>query len=98
MAKTQEERYPHWHEEVSYQALHKRINNQRGTAKFCCFGCTGQKRYNWANLTDDLVNPWDYAAMCRRCHIRYDDARRSMLEDTVTSCRTGVVKLTQIGR
>ena len=79
---------------ASYQTLHKRLRKLRGTAKICCFGCTGQKSYDWASLTDDLTDIWDFAPMCRSCHRRYDGARQSMMEDTFALCRNGLVKLT----
>ena len=33
--------------------------------------------YDWANLTGDYPNPDGYERMCRSCHRRYDNARRT---------------------
>jgi hypothetical protein len=34
--------------------------------------------YDWANLTGNYDDIWDFAPMCRLCHSHYDYARRSM--------------------
>lgn len=64
--------------DASYAAKHTRVHKLRGKASACVWGCTDAKRYEWANLTGDYDDPYDYASMCISCHRRYDDARRSM--------------------
>jgi hypothetical protein len=70
----------HWNwvgDAAGYQAQHQRLWKARGRADHCAWGCESSL-YDWANLTGDYGDPWDYASMCRSCHVRYDDARRSM--------------------
>ena len=59
-------------------AKHYRVRTVRGRPSSCVWGCEGAWRYEWANLTGDYDDVWDYAPMCVRCHRRYDMARRTM--------------------
>jgi hypothetical protein len=71
--------HPNWRgTEATVTAKHFRIVTMRGKAASCVWGCPSATRYEWANLTGDYDDIWDYAAMCRSCHRRYDNARRSM--------------------
>jgi hypothetical protein len=63
--------------EATLKAKHYRIVATRGKAASCVWGCASP-RYEWANLTGDYDDVWDYAGMCVSCHRRYDNARRSM--------------------
>lgn len=65
-------------EAASYDAKHLRLKVIRGNASTCVWGCEDASAYDWANLTGDYDDPYDYISMCRPCHRRYDDARRSM--------------------
>jgi hypothetical protein len=64
--------------EATVEAKHFRIITVRGKPASCVWGCISPTRYEWANLTGDYDDVWDYAAMCVSCHRRYDNARRSM--------------------
>jgi len=71
--------HPNWGgTNVTIEAKHQRIRTVRGKPDSCIWGCTDVQIYEWANLTGDYDDIWDYAAMCRSCHRRYDNARRSM--------------------
>ena len=65
---------------AGYQAKHLRIQTLRGRPKKCevCGTDNPKKMYDWANLTGNYDNPKDYARMCRSCHIKYDNARRTI--------------------
>ena len=72
------EAHPAWKgTDAGYIAKHMRVHRSRGSAAGCVWGCTAA-RYEWANLTDDYDDIWDYASMCKLCHERYDQARASM--------------------
>lgn len=62
---------------TNYDTMHRRVESRRGRARthLCYCGSTAR---DWANLTGSYEDTDDYAAMCRPCHRRYDDARRSM--------------------
>jgi hypothetical protein len=73
------DRHPNWRgAEASVEAKHFRVITARGKPASCIWGCADAKRYEWANLTGDYDDIWDYAAMCAKCHRKYDNARRSM--------------------
>lgn len=58
---------------------HQRLYKVRGKADHCVFGHIAD-RYHWANLTDDYMDPYDYAPMCISCHRRYDHQIRIMTQ------------------
>ena len=62
---------------AKYSALHKRLYKILGKADHCrdCGDNGGEIVYNWANLTGKLDDPKDYAPMCRRCHMLYDNKK-----------------------
>jgi len=62
-------------ESASYKAKHHRVQRLRGRADSCVWGCKDDFRYEWANLTGNYDDPYDFAAMCVLCHRRYDRAR-----------------------
>lgn len=65
---------PRWKgSEAGYQAKHLRVYRLRGRPTQCSVcGTTTAKAFDWANLTGNLDDVMDYAAMCRSCHRRYD--------------------------
>jgi len=73
---------------AKYSACHARVYRARGAAVSCVWGCESNK-YEWANLTGDLTNPDDYAAMCHSCHSRFD-AGRASIEPNARPSRTPV--------
>jgi hypothetical protein len=64
---------------AGYQALHLRVATVRGKPSKCKFcGRTDDAvRYEWANLTGNFADPYDYDRLCVPCHRRFDAARRS---------------------
>jgi hypothetical protein len=73
--------HPKWTgDAVSYNAAHKRVRRLRGSAASCIWGCIAEQ-YEWASLTGDLDNPFDYAGMCKPCHSRFDSAVTMMFRD-----------------
>lgn len=65
--------------EPGYRALHDRVRRLRGTPSRCeqCATADPSKRYEWANLTGNYADPWDYERMCKPCHARFDTHRRN---------------------
>lgn len=60
--------------EARYQALHIRVQKQRGKPR-CCEVCgtkSSRKHYDWANMTGRYDDPSDYRRMCRSCHHTHD--------------------------
>lgn len=59
---------------ASYSAMHKRIYRARGKADHCIResmgGCAG--RFEWANISGDYNDIWDYMQLCRAHHDEYD--------------------------
>lgn len=64
---------------ASYTTSHARVKYVRGPAKdHGCCRCglkDKSKWYDWANLTGNYPDPFDYAPMCRKCHRAFDKAR-----------------------
>jgi hypothetical protein len=54
--------------------MHSRVYRSRGKADYCVNGCIADI-YEWASLVDDPKDEWDFEAMCRSCHRKYDNAR-----------------------
>lgn len=65
--------------EAGYKALHLRVAAERGKPSKCreCGRSDSAVRYEWANLTGDYADIWDYARMCVPCHRLFDSVRRS---------------------
>lgn len=63
---------------AGYQALHLRVDAARGKPKRCdwCESADNNKRYEWANLTGNYIDIWDYVRLCLSCHRKYDAKRR----------------------
>ena len=66
---------------ASYSAFHSRVYRVRGKAnKYPCSICGTTKKEKpreWANLTGNYHDIYDYTAMCRSYHREYDKKRRS---------------------
>ena len=62
-------------------ARHDRVRYDRGQAKdFDCEDCGGKAR-DWAQIAgSDGLSSSDYRALCRRCHILYDNPGMTMSE------------------
>ncbi len=57
---------------TEYFASHVRVRNIKGKPTECEVCHATEGRFYWANLTGDIPNPNDYAAMCASCHSTYD--------------------------
>ncbi len=65
-------------ESITYKGAHIRVNRMRGRAKQCedCKTTDPRKSYDWANLTGEFHDIWDYKRLCRNCHRKFDRRRR----------------------
>ncbi|MCE5291570.1 MAG: hypothetical protein LLG14_20350 [Nocardiaceae bacterium] len=64
---------------AGYQALHLRVEAERGKPS-CCVTCGTDDpdiRYEWANLTGNYADTSDFERMCVACHRVFDAARRA---------------------
>ncbi|MCX4831192.1 hypothetical protein OG746_20870 [Streptomyces sp. NBC_01016] len=73
---------------TGYKAMHKTLNSLRLPARYSACHWCGLSANDWAYQWDDAEeldsehgpysqNTTSYRAMCRRCHLRFDDAHRS---------------------
>ena len=62
---------------AGYQALHLRVEAARGKPMRCEW-CNdeGGLRYEWANLTGNYTDVFDFVRLCLSCHRTYDAKRR----------------------
>ena len=69
--------------DASYSAMHKRVYKILGKADHCeeCKRSDDGTVYNWANLTGKLDDPKDYASLCRKCHMAFDDPNKNRRKD-----------------
>lgn len=73
MIKISGENHPNWKGDgAGYKAFHLRVNLIRGKAKICK-KCGSERFCEWANLTGDYSNVFDYDSLCRKCHHKLDD-------------------------
>lgn len=64
-------------DQAGYQALHLRVDAARGKPMRCDWcDSDDNKRYEWANLTGNYVDVFDYVRLCISCHRTYDAKRR----------------------
>ena len=73
------ERSCHWKgDSAGYTALHYRLRNIRGSPQKCeiCGRTEDGLYHEWANLTGNYADIYDYKRMCRSCHRRFDLARK----------------------
>lgn len=62
---------------AGYQALHLRVDSVRGKPMRCDWcESTGEWRYEWANLTGNYTDVYDFVRLCQSCHRTYDAKRR----------------------
>jgi len=57
-----------------YSSFHRRVREQRGIPSECdiCGSNDLRKAYDWANLTGQYDDIYDYKRMCRSCHQKHD--------------------------
>jgi len=65
---------------IGYKGAHSRVASVRGKPSFCerCGTSDPSKRYEWANLTRQYHDPFDYKRMCRSCHCKHDGLIRNL--------------------
>lgn len=81
------ENHPQWKgKDASYQAFHVRVANRRGKPCYCacCDSTQPELCYDWANLTGDYANIFDYIRLCRVCHRDFDARRRTADHSALT--------------
>ena len=61
-------------ENAGYAAFHYRVQKLRGTPSACSMCETNTaKRFEWANVTGDYSNIYDYVRLCKSCHSKFDN-------------------------
>lgn len=62
-------------------SFHQRVRRLRGTPSKCsiCGDTNPSRRYEWANITGQYADAYDYIRMCRKCHSPFDAARRGII-------------------
>jgi hypothetical protein len=80
---------------AAYSALHKRLYKILGRADHCeeCGRIDKETKYNWANLTGKLDDPKDYASLCRKCHVRFDDPNRNRRKDPCKKPESNILRI-----
>lgn len=70
---------------ASYKALHLRVSSVRGKPSVCSACETTSGRFEWANLTGDYGNVYDFIRLCVGCHRKMDSFRRSEVGATLSA-------------
>jgi len=80
---------------ASYSAMHKRVYKVLGKADHCeeCGRNDNDTVYNWANLTGKLDDPKDYASLCRKCHMRFDDVNKNRRIDKCKKPESNILRI-----
>jgi hypothetical protein len=61
-------------DKAGYAAHHYRVQNVRGTPSKCSMCETEKaKRFEWANVTGNYSNIYDYIRLCKSCHSKFDN-------------------------
>ena len=65
-------------DDACYAALHLRVATVRGKPSLCaaCERTDSKARYEWASLTGNYADIYDYVRLCVPCHRRFDSRRR----------------------
>lgn len=60
---------------MSYRGAHYRVEQARGKPQACekCGTNDPTRRYEWANLTKQYDDVFDYIRLCVSCHRKMDD-------------------------
>ena len=60
---------------IGYTGYHDRVRSIRGKPTLCeeCGESDPSKRYEWASISENYADPYDYRRLCRPCHIAFDD-------------------------
>ena len=59
-------------EGAGYAAMHRRVEKERGLPQECAMCDTLNGRMEWANITGNYNNIYDYVSLCSSCHKRLD--------------------------
>ena len=57
--------------DAGYKALHYRVSVLRGKPSLCVM-CESEVKCQWANVSGEFENPYDYIRLCASCHSRFD--------------------------
>lgn len=70
---------PNWRgDKAGYSALHYRVAKIRGTPMVCSkCGTTTAKKYEWASVTKNYADPYDYIRLCKSCHSKFDNMSKN---------------------
>lgn len=64
---------------AGYSSLHRRVERYRGKPRVCSMCETKEAiEYNWASMTQDYANIFDYIRLCRGCHAKMDNHARHL--------------------
>ena len=69
---------------AAYTALHLRVATVRGKPRKCSACETTEGRFEWANMTGNYADPFDYVRLCTSCHRRIDVFRRKEIGRTLS--------------
>lgn len=62
--------------DASYKAMHLRVRSIRGEPTVC--SACGRGAADWASISKDYANPFDYVSLCRSCHSKMDDTVKNL--------------------
>lgn len=67
-------------DKASYSAFHYRVYSLRGKANMCeeCGRDDDKIVYDWANITGNYNNVYDYKMLCRSCHFKLDGHKNNL--------------------
>lgn len=63
--------------EVGYAANHLRVERLRGKPSLCVM-CESRVKCEWANVSGEFSNPYDYIRLCGSCHARFDKKHNNL--------------------
>lgn len=71
--------------DACYSALHARVQKHRGKANYCsvCGAVNSELIYEWANLTGNYSDIFDYEMMCKSCHSKYDNIIENIVGNNI---------------
>lgn len=61
-----------------YSTYHREVREIRGTPSKCelCNTKSNKVKYDWANISGNYKDIYDYKRMCRPCHLKFDYGRK----------------------
>jgi hypothetical protein len=66
---------------AGYKAMHLRVAQIRGKASiFVCEDCGINKAADWASINKKYEDVFDYKALCRKCHNKFDNIAKKAIE------------------